>query len=150
MKARTLAIVIAALLIVPLVLFACVSPESTPTPAPLPTQAPTQAPAPTESAKAKPTTAAGASGGVWESVSCDTFKIGPEVAAVADCGYVTVPENRMSKSDRKIKLAVVRVKSSGKTPGAPLVLGTGGPGGGGLGNVQGAQAPGSSQPTVPF
>ena len=61
---------------------------------------------------------------------------------MADCGYVTVPENRTSKSDRKIKLAVVRAKSSGKTPGAPLVLGTGGPGGGGLGNVQGAAGPG--------
>ncbi len=47
MKIRTLAIVIAALLIVPLVLFACGAPEPTPmatsTPAPLPTQAPTQA-----------------------------------------------------------------------------------------------------------
>jgi amidase len=142
MKVRTLAIVIAiaALLIVSLVLFACGAPE--PTPTPLPTQAPTQAPAPIEAAKAKPTAAAGAFGSAWESVSCGTFNIGPEVAAVADCGYVTVPENRASKSDRKIKLAVVRVKSSGKTPGAPLVLGTGGPGGGGLGNVQGAQGPG--------
>ena len=72
--------------------------------------------APTEAAKAKPTAAAGTFGGAWESVSCDTFNIGPEVAAVADCGYVTVPENRATGSDRKIKLAVVRVKSLEREP----------------------------------
>ena len=36
----------------------------------------------------------------------------------------------------------MRVKSTSETPGAPLLLGTGGPGGPGLGNVQGAAGPG--------
>ena len=35
-----------------------------------------------------------------------------EVAAQADCGYVTVPENRIANNDKTIKLAVVRVRST--------------------------------------
>lgn len=61
----------------------------------------------------------------------------------ADCGYVTVPENRAAGTEDTIRLAVVRVKSVSDTPGAPLMLGTGGPGGPGLQDVQGAQGPGS-------
>jgi amidase len=55
MKVRTYAIVVVALLITPLVLFACGSPEPTPTPAP--TEAPTQA-APTAAPTQAPPTAA--------------------------------------------------------------------------------------------
>ncbi|MEI2756021.1 MAG: alpha/beta fold hydrolase [Chitinophagaceae bacterium] len=87
------------------------------------------------------TATATAFGDAWESVSCDTFGVAPEVAALADCGYVTVPENRAAGTENTIRLAVVRVKSVSDTPGAPLLLGTGGPGGPGLQDVQGAQGP---------
>ncbi len=76
--------------------------------------------------------AAPAFGEAWESVACDTFGVAPEVAAVADCGYLTVPENRAAGSNKTIQLAVVRVRSTSATPGSPVVLGTGGPGGYGL------------------
>ena len=87
------------------------------------------------------TASAVAFGDAWESVACDVLGVGPEVAAVADCGYVTVPENRAAGTEDTIRLAVVRVKSVSDTPGAPLLLGTGGPGGPGLQDVQGAQGP---------
>ena len=143
MKRTLLSILL--LVTVALLLAACFPTDQTPTPEPAPTETPTQAPptaAPAEAPKVEPPASARAFGEAWESVACDTFNIGPEVAAVADCGYVTVPENRATGSDQQIKLAVVRVKSSSENPGAPLVLGTGGPGGPGLGNVQGAAGPG--------
>jgi amidase len=133
------------LVAVALLLAACFPTDQTPTPEPAPTETPTQAPptaAPTEAPKVEPAASARVFGEAWESVACDTFNVGPEVAAVADCGYVTVPENRATGSDKQIKLAVVRVKSTNEKPGAPILLGTGGPGSGGLGNVQGAGGPG--------
>jgi photosystem II stability/assembly factor-like uncharacterized protein len=94
------------LLAVIALLAACVSTEQTPTPAPALTEAPTAAP--TLAAKTEPVVAAGAFGEAWESVSCDTFQVAPEVAAVADGGYVTVPENRAKGGDKTIQLAVAR------------------------------------------
>ena len=131
------------------ILSACNKPTPTPV---VPTQAPTQEPtvapteAPVEATPEAPAIFGRTFGEAWESVPCDTFQVAPEVAAIADCGYVTVPENRATGSDKQIKLAVVRVKSTNENPGAPLVLGTGGPGGGGLGNVQGSA--GSGFPTT--
>jgi pimeloyl-ACP methyl ester carboxylesterase len=70
-----------------------------------------------------------------EKVGCETFGLEPFFAEVADCGYVTVPENRTSGSDRTIKLGVVRVKAIGDNPGLPVMRGSGGPGGPGLSNA---------------
>ena len=126
------------LVVAALILSACAKPTPTPKPV-VPTQAPTQEPvaaptqAPVEATQEVPTASTSTSGNAWEPVSCDTFKIAPEVAAIADCGYVTVPENRATGGDKTIKLAVLRVKSTSEKPGAPIVLGTGGPGGPGLG-----------------
>ena len=64
----------------------------------------------------------------WAPVACDTLGVAPELAAVAECGYVTVPENRAAGTDKTIQLAVVRVPSTSAAPGAPVILGTGGPG----------------------
>ena len=55
---------------------------------------------------------------------------------MADCGYVTVPENRAAGTDKTIQLAVVRIRSTAETPGAPVILGTGGPGSDGLGRIK--------------
>jgi pimeloyl-ACP methyl ester carboxylesterase len=155
MNWRKQTVILLAALPVLLALAAC---QGEATPAPTPTAVPTVAAptaAPTEETVAEPTaeptaapteaaaaaaTSAGAA--AWEPVACDTLGVGPEVAAVADCGFVTVPESRTGGSDRQIKLAVVRVRTGSADPGAPIVLGTGGPGGGGLDSVLGAQGPG--------
>lgn len=68
----------------------------------------------------------------FEAVDCATIGLDPAFAEVADCGYVTVPENRTSGSDRTIKLAVLRIKAMGDNPGLPVVRGSGGPGGPGM------------------
>ena len=68
----------------------------------------------------------------WQPVACDAFGVTPNIAKIADCGYVTVPENRAAGTDKTIQLAVVRVRSTGQNPGAPVLLGTGGPGSNGL------------------
>ena len=67
----------------------------------------------------------------WQSVDCAAFAVNAVVAAVAECGYVTVPENRTRPESRDIQLAVVRIPSA-TGAGAPIVVGTGGPGGEGL------------------
>ncbi len=67
-----------------------------------------------------------------ETVACETLGLDPMFAEIADCGYVTVPENRTSGSDRTIKLAVLRVKAIGDNPGLPVLRGSGGPGGPGV------------------
>jgi len=71
-------------------------------------------------------------GEAWESVACDTLGVAAEIAPTADCGYVTVPENRAMGSDKTVKLAVVRVRSNAANPGTPMMLAVGGPGGNGL------------------
>ncbi|CAN5870538.1 hypothetical protein BH10CHL1_BH10CHL1_45990 [soil metagenome] len=72
----------------------------------------------------------------WTFTPCATLDVAPAVAEMADCGYVTVPEKRgesgLALGDKTIQLGVVRVKSTAKTPGTPIVVGTGGPGGEGL------------------
>ena len=71
-------------------------------------------------------------GEAWEAAACATFDISDELAAQADCGYVTVQENRAANSASTIRLAVVRVRSTAETPASPVFLATGGPGGFGL------------------
>lgn len=102
-----------------------------------PTEVPTEVPATEVPATETPQpTEAPAETGIfganWEPVSCETLEIADTVAAVADCGYVTVSENRAAGSDDTIKLGVVRVKSTSDTPGTPMFVGTGGPGGPGF------------------
>ena len=93
------------------ILSACARPTPTPV---VPTQAPTQEPtvapteAPVEATPEAPTLSGRTFGEAWESVPCDTFQVAPEVAAVADGGYVTVPENRAKGGDKTIQLAVAR------------------------------------------
>jgi amidase len=82
-------------------------------------------------------------GKAWQSVPCDSINIAKNIGAVADCGYVTVPENRAKGGDKTIQLAVARVKSTSQQPGAPVLLGTGGPGGYGFTFVQSALQGGS-------
>jgi amidase len=75
-------------------------------------------------------------GDAWQSVSCDELAVAPAIAAKADCGYVTVPEKRgesgLALGDKTIQLGVVRLRSTDKTPGAPIFQGEGGPGAPGL------------------
>jgi pimeloyl-ACP methyl ester carboxylesterase len=74
-------------------------------------------------------------GEAWESVSCDALGLDPAFTEIADCGYVTVPENRASGSDATIRLAVARVRALGPDAGLPIVFGEGGPGANGFLNV---------------
>ena len=72
----------------------------------------------------------------WAPVACESLGVQAEIAAISDCGYVTVPENRAADTGKTIQLAVVRIRSTAATPGAPVILGTGGPGGDGLGRLK--------------
>ena len=70
----------------------------------------------------------------WESADCSTFGLVPLVAALSDCGYVTVPEHHNRPKDRTIQLAVVRTRSIGDNPAPdPLMMEQGGPGGSTIG-----------------
>jgi pimeloyl-ACP methyl ester carboxylesterase len=80
-------------------------------------------------------TAARSFGTAWDSVTCDSLGLDPAFSDAADCGYVTVPENRAAGSDKTIKLAVARVRALGKEAGLPIVFGEGGPGGNGFLNA---------------
>jgi pimeloyl-ACP methyl ester carboxylesterase len=69
-------------------------------------------------------------GPAWKTVDCKTFEVPVAVAAQSDCGYVTVPEQHAQPQGRTIQLAVVRTRSTGKSPAAdPLFVEQGGPGG---------------------
>jgi pimeloyl-ACP methyl ester carboxylesterase len=58
----------------------------------------------------------------------------PLVAALSDCGYVTVPEHHRQPNNRTIQLAVVRTRSIGDDPTPdPLIMEQGGPGGSTIG-----------------
>ena len=89
-------------------------------------------PAPSPAASATASSPDSTFGAAWQSVSCDELDINEKAAAIADCGYVTVPENRAAGTDSTIELGVVRLRSTSATPGAPVFIGTGGPGGPGL------------------
>jgi pimeloyl-ACP methyl ester carboxylesterase len=68
-------------------------------------------------------------GAAWQAVECKTFDVPAAVAAMSDCGYVTVPEQHASPKGRTIQLAVVRIRSTSKRPAAdPLFVEQGGPG----------------------
>ena len=95
-------------------------------------QDPAASAAPESQAPASPAASAPAFGAAWQSVSCDELDINEKAAAIADCGYVTVPENRAAGTDSTIELGVVRLRSTSAAPGTPVVIGTGGPGGPGL------------------
>lgn len=75
-------------------------------------------------------------GDAWQPISCDELSLAPAIAAKADCGTVTVPEKRgesgLALGDKTIQLGVARLRSTSKTPGAPIFQGEGGPGGSGL------------------
>jgi len=68
-------------------------------------------------------------GAAWEPADCSTFGLVPLVAALSDCGYVTVPEHHSQPNGRTIQLAVVRTRSIGDNPAPdPLMMEQGGPG----------------------
>jgi pimeloyl-ACP methyl ester carboxylesterase len=68
-------------------------------------------------------------GAAWQTVDCKTFDVPDAVAAKSDCGYVTVPEQHALPKGRTIQLAVVRIRSTSKSPAAdPLFVEQGGPG----------------------
>jgi pimeloyl-ACP methyl ester carboxylesterase len=89
-------------------------------------------PAPSPAASATASSPDSTFGTAWQSVSCDELDINETAAAIADCGYVTVPENRAAGTDATMELGVVRLRSTSAAPGAPVFIGTGGPGGPGL------------------
>lgn len=69
-------------------------------------------------------------GAAWQSADCATFKLSALVAALSDCGYVTVPERHSQPDGPTIQVAVVRTRSLSKTPAPdPLFVENGGPGG---------------------
>lgn len=68
-------------------------------------------------------------GTAWKTVDCKTFDMPAAVAAWSDCGYVTVPEEHAQPQGRTIQLAVVRIRSTSKSPATdPLFVEQGGPG----------------------
>ncbi len=101
-------------------------------PAPSPAASATASTAPSPAASATASSLDSDFGTAWQSVSCDELDINEKAAAIADCGYVTVPENRAAGTDSTIQLGVVRLRSTSASPGAPVFIGTGGPGGPGL------------------
>ena len=68
-------------------------------------------------------------GAAWHTVDCKTFDVPDAVAAMSDCGYVTVPEQHALPNGRSILLAVVRIRSTSASPAPdPLFVEQGGPG----------------------
>ena len=118
---RRLAAIVPVLVTGALVLAACTSGSAGP-------DTSSSAPSAAASAASSGSAAAAAFGEAWESVACDALGLEPEFNDAADCGYVTVPENRAVGSDTTIKLAVARVRALGSPVGLPIVFGEGGPG----------------------
>jgi pimeloyl-ACP methyl ester carboxylesterase len=58
----------------------------------------------------------------------------------AEIGHLTVPENRNNPQGKLIDIAFVRLKSTAKNPGPPIVLLSGGPGVPGIELVQGPRS----------
>lgn len=68
-------------------------------------------------------------GAAWQTVDCKTFDVPAAVAARSDCGYVTAPEQHAQPQGRSIQLAVVRIRSTSRSPAPdPLFVEQGGPG----------------------
>ncbi len=61
-----------------------------------------------------------------------TFKTNDGRKLPAELGRIKVPENRSRADGKTIDLAFMRLKSTAKNPGPPLVLLAGGPGGSGI------------------
>ncbi len=73
----------------------------------------------------------------YEPATCP-MDVPPEVTVKVDCGYLSVPENRLDPKTRTIKLAVARLHSRSADPRAdPVVRLEGGPGFPSLENVVG-------------
>lgn len=68
-------------------------------------------------------------GSAWQTVDCKAFDVPLALVARSDCGYVTAPELHAAPKGRTIQLAVVRIRSTSKSPAAdPLFVEQGGPG----------------------
>ena len=70
----------------------------------------------------------------FEPDPCATFEVlenAPDAVEGKDvtCGYLIVPEQRVTPTDKTIKLGIVIIKSTSTTPAEPLVMAQGGPGG---------------------
>jgi pimeloyl-ACP methyl ester carboxylesterase len=75
-------------------------------------------------------------GAAWTGVDCNTFDVPAAIAAQADCGYVTVPEQHAHPQGRTIQLGVIRTRSTGHALAAdPLVVEQGGPGDSTIGDI---------------
>jgi pimeloyl-ACP methyl ester carboxylesterase/predicted enzyme related to lactoylglutathione lyase len=59
----------------------------------------------------------------------------------AELGRLAVPENRGKPAGRSVELAFVRLKSTARKPGPPIVYLAGGPGGSGIAATRGSRLP---------
>lgn len=67
---------------------------------------------------------------------------GPEQqVAQGELGYINVPENRTKSSGKQLRLGFVRLPSTAKTPGNPIVYLAGGPGGSATWTARSARFP---------
>ncbi|NQZ08241.1 MAG: alpha/beta hydrolase, partial [Algicola sp.] len=67
-------------------------------------------------------------------------KSGEQVkTAQGEVGYIEVDENRKTPSNKKLKLGFVRLPSTAKNPGNPIVYLSGGPGGSATGTAKGSR-----------
>ena len=96
--------------------------------APVAAQEPSASPATSPAASAMPRTF----GEAWTPAGCADLGILADFDQIADCGYVTVPENRAAGTADTIKLGVVRIRATSGTSLSPIVKGAGGPGADGL------------------
>ncbi len=101
-----------------------------------PTTTTESAAATTSTTAAATTTSSGAEAASFEDVTCPS----PNVAGApsldfpptVECGYLTVPEDRSKPDGRKIRIFVMRLPATSPNPKPdPLVILSGGPGGGG-------------------
>ena len=101
------------------------APPATPvplTPAPASTPSPSTTPVPTQTPTATPVPPTG----TYEEAEC-AFE--PPLGRVAECGYLTVPEQHGNPDGPTIRLHVAIFLSTSRRPAAdPVVLLTGGPG----------------------
>ena len=96
--------------------------------APVAAQEPSASPATSPAASAMPRTF----GEAWTPAGCADLGILTDFDQIADCGYVTVPENRAAGTADTIQLGVVRIRATSGTSLSPIVKGVGGPGADGL------------------